>query len=181
MFKNLVFFVFLFLTVISLKAQSQLIFINTSINKIIKVQNGDQLSLQYKGYLGQTEYFKHNVGHITDSSVILGYYFPEYGAFQNKMTNNAKWVQKEILLKDITMFRRIGPGRQLLKSTLEFGTALSALFLLNNLYINNTFSNLQKFGITLSAGLIPRIIIGVIMPEKPKYVISDGWRVESVK
>ncbi len=165
----------------SLFCQTSLLFLNAKQGKLIKANFGDQLSVQYKGYLGQTETFKHTLSEITDSSMILGYYFPE-GTFGSPgMMRSLGIVHKEIMLKDITAFRRMSQARGMLKSTLSMCAALGTIYLLNNFYQNNQFSTLARIGISLGVGLGTNYAVNLCLPEKPKYKMMDGWIVETVK
>ncbi len=178
--RSLILLSFLWISV-SVYGQTSLLFFNAQQGKIKRTNFGDQLSIQYKGYLGQPENFKHTLSEITDSSVILGYYFPENTFGSSGKMRSLGLVHKEILLRDITAFRRMSPARGLLKSTLSLCTAIGTIFLLNNLYQNNQYSTSARIGISLGVGLGTNFLVSLCMPENPKYKMIDGWKVETVK
>ncbi|MDP1726435.1 MAG: hypothetical protein Q8M15_06595 [Bacteroidota bacterium] len=181
MVKNLLFVICILMGSVSLYGQNSLLFINPVQNKLIKAKIGDQLSLQYYGYLGQTEYFKQSISLITDSSVILGVYFPQLSDEQSRKIGSIGFTHKEILLKDITMFRKMGVGRTLIKATLGLGTAFTSIYLLNRFYEQNRYSTPAKFGISIGVAIGTTALINFCFPDRPKYKIKDGWKVESLK
>lgn len=181
MFKNILFFLCILMGSTGLKAQNLLLFTNPAQNKIIKAKIGDQLSLQYYGYLGQTEYFKQSISLITDSSVILGVYFPRLSDEQSRKIGSIGFTHKEILMKDIIMFRKMGAGRTLIKATLGLGAALTSIYLLNRFYEQNKFTTAAKFGISIGAAIGTTTLINLVFPDKPKYKIKDGWKIEILK
>ncbi len=178
--KNLLLLYLFFLAGIAY-GQSSLLFLNPQQGKLKTANYGDQLSIRYRGYLGQTEQYKNTLSEITDSSIILGFYMPDLKPGTTDKLGKLGLSHKEILLRDVVAFRRISPGRNLLKSSLSLGSALGAIFLLNSLYQSNQFSTGFKFGISLGIGLGTNFLINQLLPETPKYKMIDGWKVESVK
>lgn len=159
-----------------LAAQPDLYLINRAKHKVIRIKPGQQLSLRYKGYLGQQEFVKQTVTDINDSMVMLGI-DPELltPGFQKMVANNPKYVHRKVMLRDITGIRRLTFGRQLLKSGLVVTNIVGTYILLTNLYRNNNFTIGQTFFISLGVGIGTSIIINALLPENPKYNISDGW------
>ncbi|MBC7383899.1 MAG: hypothetical protein H7296_13090 [Bacteroidia bacterium] len=178
--KKTAFLITYFLLCFGMQAQT-LVFINTEQNKIIKAKPGNQLSLHYCGYLGQTESYKQTISFVTDSSVILGLYLPKLSSAQNLSLAGLGLGYKEILLRDILVFRRMSIGRTLLKSTLGVGAALASIIMLNQLYEHSSLSTGAKIGISLGVGLGTTYLINVFISDRPKYAMKDGWRVETVK
>ncbi len=162
-------------------AQNSLLFTNPSKNKIIRARIGDQLSLQYTGYLGQREYFKQAISGVTDSSVILGIYFPEAGEEMSRKLASMGFTYKEILFRDITMFRRISVARTLLKTSLQIGTIISSVFLVNRFYQRSSLSPAANYVISIGIGIGSASLINICLPDKPKYRMKDGWKVETLK
>lgn len=167
----------LLINVGSLKAQPLLEFYQPSTGKVIPVKAGDQLSISYRGYLGQTELFKSALTQVTDSSVILG-----LGLLKPERVDDEKVRQalmsKEILLSDIIAFRRMSTGRVLLKSVLTTGAVVGSVLLLSDLYRNSDYTDLQKLGISVGTGIGINIAIQMLLPEHPKYRMSGGnWKV----
>ena len=153
-----------------LLAQEQMVFIYQEKGKIIQAKLGDQLSIKYRGYLGQTEYFKQTLTEIKDSSFVLGYSFLGPELLPNK----------EIKYSDIIAFRRIGLGSVVLKTTLSLGSAVGVILLLDRTYKNKEFSMAGRIGISAGLGIGLNLIINSIFPEKPKYHVKDGWRIYPV-
>ncbi len=181
MFKNTIIFIFILTGSIGLKAQNSLLFQNPAQNKLIRAKVGDQLSLQYYGYLGQKEYFKQTISVITDSSVILGVYFPSLSDEQSRKIGSIGFTHKEILIKDITIFRKMGAGRTLIKATLGLGAAFTSIYLLNRFYEQNKYSTPAKFGISIGVAIGTSAFINFCFPDHPKYKIKDGWKIEILK
>jgi len=160
-------------------AQSSINFIDTLTGKIINAKPGDYLILKYKGYLGQTEYYKQTLQGVSDSSILVGIihpYAPFSAAFKNM---NNPW--KEIKLNDIESFKRRSAGANFLKSLIGIGAGLSAILLLKNLNDEKKFSNGKNLAISLGVGIGINITVNKLFSDKPKNHIKDGWRIESVK
>ncbi|MCG9881198.1 MAG: hypothetical protein MH472_11420, partial [Bacteroidia bacterium] len=152
-------------TLFSCLAQDKIVFKNNVSGKVIKARLGDQISVRYKGYLGQTESYKHTLTEIYDSSFVLGVNFMGPDLSQ----------AKEIQYKDIIAFRRMSLGRVFLKSTLSLGSAVATIIVLDRLYKEQSLSFGQRIGVSLGVGLGVNILINAILSEKPKYQVKDGW------
>jgi hypothetical protein len=155
-----------------LLAQEHIVFIQQQNGKIIQAKLGDQLSIKYRGYLGQTETFKQTLTAINDSSFVLGFQFlgQELNAY------------KKIKYQDIIAFRRIGLGRTILKTSLSLGSAVGLILLLDRTYKNETF-NLGlggRIGLSVGLGMGMSLLINGILPEKPNHFVKDGWQIYSV-
>ena len=162
-----------------LKAQREIVFSNPASGKVILAHPGDQLALVYKGYLGREELFKQMIFDITDSSVFLGIDPSIFPAAFTKDPRKHGRVYKEILFRDVISFRRISAARSLLKASLTTGAAVGSIFLLNSLYKSSTMSDLTRIGISLGVAFGSAIIINAIFPEKPRYLVEDGWSIKS--
>ncbi len=161
------------------KAQNSINFTDSLTGKVIHAKTGDYLILKYKGYLGQTEYFKHTLQEVGDSSILVGIVHP-YAVFSPVFAGmNNPW--KEIKLKDIESFKRRSAGANFLKSMIGIGAGLSAVLMLKSLNEEKKFSNGKNLAISLGVGLGINIGMNMLFSDKPKNHIKDGWRIESVK
>ncbi len=159
------------------QAQTNLYFISKTKHKIIEVKPGQQLSIKYKGYLGQSEFVKQTVTEINDSMITLGVDPTALGSIGKMLEKNPKYVYRKIYIKDITAFRRMTTSRQLLKSGLLIVNVVGSYILLTNLYTKNKLSSSQTFFISFGIGLGTSIIINALFPENPKYQLENGWEV----
>lgn len=163
-----------------LKAQVLLNFNHPESGKKIPVRSGTTLSIAYRGYLGQTEYFKSTLSVAGDSTLILG-----NPLIQERYLGDSKLKQaltsKEVRYSDLIAFRRISLGRMILKSTLSVGALVGSFVLLGDLYRNSDYTDLQKFGISIGSGLGVNVLIQLLLPENPKYKMEDGWEISIVK
>lgn len=163
---------------IPIQAQT-IVFINPNEGKIIHAKEGDMLSIRYKGYLGQTEYFKNTLTLIGDSSFILGIPFGSDENMGSKLQQQLQY--KEIKYSDVIAFRRSGMGRTFLKSTLSIGAIVGSFYVLNGLYTRNQVSDLGKIGLSLGVGLSFNLLINVAFPDKPNHKMKDGWQIKTLK
>jgi hypothetical protein len=165
----------------NLLGQNSLIFLNPSQGKLIKAKEGDILSIRYKGYLGQTEYFKNTLTEIKDSSFVLGVpIFREHGGnLGNGM--DQPFQCKEIRYIDVVAFRRAGIGRNVLKSTLTLGVAVGSVLLFDKLYQKNQVSTFAKIGVSIGVGISLNYLINLALPEKPNHKMTDGWQINPLK
>lgn len=158
-------------------AQPNLYFVNRAKHKIIEVKTGQQLSLKYKGYMGQPEFVKQTVTEINDSMITLGIDPAAFGFLQNKMENTPKYIYRNIMLRDILKFRRMTNGRVFLKTGFMLASIVGSYFLLTDLYQNSSFTTGQTFLISIGTGLASTILINALLPENPKYKTEDGWEI----
>lgn len=170
---------FFLLFPLALTAQEQvLVFKHPTGNREIVVKPGQTLSIQYSGYRGQTEYFKQMVTAINDSVITLGY--PVRTPFFTTI-DPTKTGEKQIRISDITRFRRITQGRQLLKSLATTTVAVGSFLAFFKLNLSGKYSGAQSlliaFGITTGSMLL----VEVMLPENPKYQLADGWTVQVVR
>lgn len=166
--------------ILSVHAQNQILFLNASQGKLIKAKEGDQLSIRYRGYLGQTEYFMNTITAIGDSTFTLGIPFSDGTSMFGKKVG-AQLQCKEIRYTDVLEFRRSGIGRTFLKSGLSIGAAVGSLLLLDKLYTKNEVNDFAKIGISLGVGLSMRFVINLALPDKPNHKVKDGWQINPVK
>lgn len=161
-------------------SQSSILFIQPNQGKLIKAKPGDQLSISYKGYLGQTETYINILTEISDTTFVLGFIGNQNSFFklnQSGINNSCK----EIKYSDIIAFRKSGPGRTLLKSTLAFGGAIGSILILNRLYKQNEISDFGKIGISLGVGIGINMLINLALPNKPIHQVVDGWQINPLK
>lgn len=159
------------------QAQTNLYFLNRSKHKIIEVKVGHQLSIKYKGYLGQNEFAKQTVTEINDSMITLGVDPSTLGFAGKMLENNPKFIYRKIYIKDITSFRRMTVARQLLKAGLLVANIAGTYVLLTNLYNANNYSVFETFLISFGVGVGTSVIINSCFPENPKYLLENGWEV----
>ncbi|MDZ4669013.1 MAG: hypothetical protein SGJ00_14190 [bacterium] len=157
-------------------AQNKILFLNPVQGKIIKAKEGDQLSVLYRGYLGQTEYFKNTLTEIKDSSFVLGIQFG-----LNPAAVGQTFQYKEIKYTDIVAFRRSSLGRTLLKSGLSLGAVITSILLLNRMYTQSEISDFGKIGISFGVGIGVNLLINLAIPDKPKHKVSEGWQINPIK
>jgi hypothetical protein len=157
-------------------AQDKLIFINPTKGKLIEAKPGDFLIIKYKGYLGQTEFYKQTLLEIKDSSFVIGMYSFSEGSFFEKEN-----PYKEINFKDVQAFRRRSIGGSISKSLLGLGAAVGSILVLDQLNENRNNSTLANLGISLGVGLSINFGLNLLFPDKPKYQIKEGWYIESIK
>lgn len=164
----------------ALFAQNSILFINGNEGKIIKAKVGDQLSISYRGYLGQTESFISTLTQINDSTFVLGTIQTNKKQLFGKTSNKAN-TSKEIKYSDVIAFRRSGPGRVILKATLTLATAIGSILLLDKLNETSELSDFGKIGFSLGIGLGINMLTNLALPDHPKYKTSDGWQINPVK
>jgi len=157
-------------------AQQKIIFYNQKNHKKIIAEYGSNLSVYYNGYLGQKEFYKNTITNVTDSSVFLGIMNSDIGIFKNILPSG-----KEIMINDITVFRKISNGRNLSKSLFSIAVIFGSFYLLNQQINKNNNSVLENFAITLGIGITSKAIVNIIFNEKPKHKINDGWVVLTEK
>jgi hypothetical protein len=154
-------------------AQNQLVFTNIKTGKMIYVKPGQTLSMNYAGYLGQTEFIKSMVYEINDSVVTFLMNGPGPGIFGNGIPDDMRY--KTIRISDIRSFRRMTVARQLVKSITMTGLIVGTYIVLYNYYRNGKASLGEGFLVSLGIAVGTRVLIESIFPEMPKYKISEGW------
>ncbi|MCA0428071.1 MAG: hypothetical protein LCH37_11600 [Bacteroidetes bacterium] len=163
----------LFLASATQLAAQQLLLKHKQSGKEYLIGPGDKLSILYKGYLQQTEKLNLPITYITDSSVCFGNPYSK-GTFEgNSYAEKHGMLFKEVLFKDIQFFRKIGIGRQLLKSTLNVSASLGTIVLFAEVLDVNNMSILQRTAISLGFGFGTRLIINQLLPEYPKNKMAD--------
>jgi hypothetical protein len=168
---------FCFLLIAFCAFAQDLVFKNTN-GKTIQLKNGDQLSIFYKGYLGQKQYSNQDFLFKTDSSIVVGVAAKPINPKVADYLLMKGQLQKEILFKDIIAFRRISVGRKLLKSTLNIAAITGFAFLLSENYGKEKTSFGQSFLYSLAGGISISLLINLALPENPKYKMEDGWQVQ---
>jgi hypothetical protein len=164
---------------LSARSQEAVRFIDTVQQKTILAKPGDFLIIRYKGYLGQTEFFKHTLQGVTDSSLYVGIVHPYSPMSTVFAGGNNPW--KEIKFKDIESFKRRSASANMLKSLIGISAGLSAIFLLKDLNERNAYSDGKNLAISLGVGLGINIGMNLLFSDRPKYKIKDGWHIETVK
>lgn len=162
-----------------LQAQNKLVFLNPAQGKVITAKPGDYIILKYQGYLNKPEFYKNNLLFVTDSSVFLGNRNPFYTNPHRELNSDLGY--KEILLKDVTAFKRRSVGAHLGKAMLGVGAAVASIYVLDRLYENRDFSAIGNIALSVGVGLTINLTLNQIFSDKPKNKMKDGWYIESVK
>ncbi len=165
MLRYLLFFCFFLLSFAS-NAQSQsIVFVNPETNKTIQVPKGSVLMVEYKGYLQQLELEMNNLFVVNDSSIVLGKYHL-IGKHSDMRT---------IKLDDITGFRKVSVGSQLLKTLFVFGATLGSYYAFSD---NDNLNSTQQLALSLGTGLVTTSLIKIIFPSnKVKHKMKEGWKI----
>lgn len=165
-------------------SQPALYFYNAQTNELITAKAGQQLVVLYKGYNGQTEFYKEIITEITDSTLTLGHDFTKTNNFvsisQRKKAHKKGPAYKVIAIQDIMAFRRISPTRILSKAGLQIGSVVGLLFLVEDIYESPDISSSNAFFLSFGLGIASRTIINIIFPEDVKYYMSEGWKATNV-
>lgn len=151
---------------IETKAQKQsIIFYNDSTNKSVQIKTGGLLMVQYSGYLKQQELTTNNLLELNDSTLTLG---------QSRLFNHPVNVRK-VNLDDVTGFRKVSAGTQLLKFGLTVGATLGTFYTISE---NDNLNSTQQLLYSTAAGLATSFTLKLVFPaRKAKYRIKDGWRI----
>lgn len=157
----------LFLLFISLYAQAQnsaLIFLNQNAHKAVQIPKGSMMVVQYNGYLKQQELKSNTIIHINDSIIVIGK--PRLFAEASDLT--------QIRINDITGFRKVSVGSQLLKTVLTVGATLGTYYGLRE--NGDKLSSTEQLLLSTGAGLITNVSLKIIFPQnKIKHKNKDGW------
>jgi hypothetical protein len=172
-------FAFLFAVPIIGSAQ-QLLFYHLQKQKTIAINPGNTLALSYIGYNGVKEYIKLTVTDITDSAIVLGLK-PERLPFVRNMkdgkhTNSYKIVN----YNDIVAFRRISNGRKILKTALRVALIVGTYSVVYETTRNNDLGSGDIFLLSLGLGVAGNTAINLLLPDKVKHEIADGWKLQYV-
>jgi hypothetical protein len=154
------------MALMGLKAQRQiLVFHNDSAKKAVQLVEGGMLMVQYNGYLGQTELNTNTIVELNDSLLILG----------KPRLLGKPLERREIRLNDITGFRKISAGSQLLKFALSTGATLGAYYTFSD---NQNLTSTEKLLFSTATGLATHFTIKLAFPgKKIKYKLKDGWKI----
>jgi hypothetical protein len=165
-------------------SQPALYFYNAQTNEVITAKPGHQLVLMYKGYNGQTEFYKEIITEISDSTITLGHDYTKTNNFtsisHSKKAHKKGPAYKVIAIKDIMAFRRISPARILSKAGLQIGSVIGLLFLVEDIYESPDINSTNAFFLSFSLGIASRTIINIIFPEDVKHYMNEGWKVINV-
>lgn len=156
-------------------SQNSLLFLNTNTNQTIEVTVGQTLSVQYKGYNNQIYYYKNVVTEINDSSIMLGYPSNELPVWAQKLSKKFEPNYRTINTKDIVSFRRITAGRTLGKSLIASSISIGTYITSFNLLRNSGLTELEYIFISMGIGIVTTGLNSFILPENPKYKISENW------
>jgi len=145
--------------------KSGVIFYNDIANRSVQIRTGGLLMVQYPGYLGQQELTTNYLLQINDSVLTLG---------QPRLFSKSINVRR-VKIDDITGFRKVTAGTQLLKFTLTVGATLGMFYAIGrNEHLNST----EQLLYSTAAGLVTSFTLKVVFPSrKVKYKIKEGWRI----
>lgn len=175
MIKSFLLLLLFSLTFIGLYAQKTIRFINTRSNQVIEACIGQTLSVQYLAYNNQLFHHKNVITDITDSSITLGTVNDTQIEWVQKLSGKYEANYRIILLKDIVSFRRITAGRIIAKSLLSTSVLVATYIGGIDLFRYNKIGIWETLGISIGIGLTTTLINGFVLPENPKYKLTDGW------
>lgn len=147
----------------------------------ITIKQGDQISLFYKGYLGQKQYSNVDFLFGTDSSIVVGNSIHSFNERAADYLLIRGLQQKEILFKDIIAFRRISLARKTIKSTLNIMAYTGFALALSDISANEKLNYGQSLLYSLAGGIGISLLINLALPENPKYKMNEGWQVQTIK
>lgn len=174
-------FSLLVLLVFNQQVKGQSVQFKNEQGKCIILKQGDQISLFYKGYLGQKQFSNIDFLYGTDSSIVVGSAVnPNNEKIANFLLMRGQ-SQKEILFKDILAFRRISAGRKLAKSTINILCFAGFALALNEISKNNKLNYGQSLAYSVVGGIGISLFINFILPENPKYNTNEGWQIQTLK
>ncbi len=161
-------YILLFLLFISLVARAQengLAFVNRTSNKTVQIPKGGMLMVEYQGYLKQKELTNNTLLNLNDTSVVLG----KYHLF-GKATD-----LRIIKTEDITGFRKVSAGSQILKTVLALGVTLGSYYAFSD---NENLNSTERLAYSLGTGLVTTALLKIVFPaNKVKYKMKDGWKI----
>ena len=151
---------------VAIKAQKHgIIFYNDSTNKAVQIRTGGILMVQYVGYLNQQELTTNYLLELNDSTLTLG---------KPRLFNDPVNMRK-INIKDITGFRKVTAGTQLLKFALTVGATLGTFYAISE---NDNLNSTEQLLYSTAAGFATSFTLKLAFPSrKAKYKIKDGWRI----
>lgn len=170
--------IFIFMVLASHSQNQLLNIVNSQTGKIIKVNQGDRMTIQYHGYNGQLSFVKDEVTGADDSCIYLG---RSYEATSEKLSQrlqkNGRGYQHIIKFRDIVQFRRESMGRTLLKSSvlglpIAFG---SYLLVSDYLKYHQSASSFEQFFVVSAIGLGSVSLPKLLLPENLKHKVGNEW------
>lgn len=164
--RSLTILLFLFFTVCAQSQKSALVFINHGEYKAVQIPKGAMMVVEYNGYLKQLELKSNSVIEINDSMVVMGK--ARLFAQPQDITN--------IRIEDITGFRKISVGSQLLKTVLTVGATLGTYYGVRE--HGDRLSSTEQLLLSTGAGLLTNVSLKLIFPQnKIKNKMKDGWMI----
>ncbi len=155
---------FLLISVCAQSQKSALIFYNQDAHKAVQIPKGALLVVQYRGYLKQMELKSNSLIQVNDSMVVMGK--PRLFTDATNLTH--------IRIDDITGFRKVSVGSQLLKTVLTIGATLGVYYGLRE--NGDKLSSTEQLLLSTGAGLLTNISLKFIFPlNRIKHKTKDGW------
>ncbi len=158
--------IILFFSSIVFHAHAQeLVFVNPTTNKSIHVQKGAMLMIEYRGYLKQMELTTNTLFQMNDSSIVIGKYHLLGPASDLRV----------IKTEDITGFRKVTVGTQVLKTILALGVTLGSYYAFSD---NANLNSTERLVYSLGTGIVTTALLKIIFPtNRVKHKMKDGWKV----
>lgn len=160
--------VILFFIFVSLSIQAQrtsITFYNDSAKKFVQIRSGEMLLVKYSGYLKQVEIKADYLLNLNDSTLTLG----QTSLFRKSINS------REININDITGFRKISAGTQLLKLAFTISATLGSFYAINE---NKNLNSTQKLLFSTAAGFAINFSVKWAFPfKKEKYKMKNGWKI----
>ena len=121
--------------------------------------------VEYSGYLGQKELSMNYMMNLNDSSLILS---------KVKLLGSPT-ERKEIMLKDITGFRKVSVGSQFLKFALTTAATLGSYYAFSD---KGSLNSTERLLYSTGVGLVTHFGIKLAFPTKRiRYKMNKNWKV----
>lgn len=158
----------------------QLLFYNVEKQKTIVVKPGNTLAISYTGYNGVKEYVKLTVTSLTDTAIVLGIKPQRLPFLRNMKDGKHTNSYKVVNYNDVVGFRRITTSRQLLKTALRIALIAGTYTVVYDATRNSDMGSGDIFLLSLGMGVAGNSMINLLLPDKVKHEIADGWKLQYV-
>lgn len=153
--------------------QNVVVFVNKENSKSKTIEAGSHVLLLYTGYLSQEEIIHASILTVTDSSLIIV-------KNKNSPFEHQSALPFEIMLKDLLGFKKVTPGRTLLKALSKLTLGVGAALVFSGM--NKNGANFwASFGTSAGIGAVGDIGIEFIFKDRIKYKLADGWQFRVIK
>ena len=143
--------------------QNKMIIENKDTNERIKIEPGDYVNIEYRGYMHQLQTYKTFVASISESSILS----------KNSSTQipNDNYIIKG---NDITGFRKMFKLQPYLKPIVNLVLPIGTYFILAN-NTNLLAGEMSLYTTLESIGI--KFLLDFILPENIEFHIADGWSI----